>query len=70
MYPLMILMPNYRFGARLVSIEENNKFRKMQNEAVSEAPSGLKEFVSDIKRTFGLKYVFPFASFLPHVPCL
>ncbi|KAM7501087.1 hypothetical protein LguiA_025501 [Lonicera macranthoides] len=47
-----------QFGARLVSIEENNKFQKTQNEAVSEAPSGLKEFVSDIKRTFGLKYVY------------
>ncbi|KAL6992930.1 galactinol--sucrose galactosyltransferase [Sarracenia purpurea var. burkii] len=47
-----------QFGARLISIKENSKFRKTANEAPSEAPTGLKEFVSDIKRTFGLKYVY------------
>ncbi|XP_052183134.1 probable galactinol--sucrose galactosyltransferase 2 isoform X3 [Diospyros lotus] len=39
-----------QFGGRLVSIEENKKFRETAN--------GLKDFVSDIKRTFGLKYVY------------
>ncbi|CBI38532.3 unnamed protein product, partial [Vitis vinifera] len=45
-----------QFGARLVSIKENNKFRETANEDLNEAPSGLKDFVSDIKSTFGLKY--------------
>ncbi|XP_044495805.1 probable galactinol--sucrose galactosyltransferase 2 [Mangifera indica] len=39
-----------QFGGRLVSIKENTKF---QSEA-----SGLKDFVLDIKKTFGLKYVY------------
>ncbi|GLU20647.1 hypothetical protein SLE2022_368360 [Rubroshorea leprosula] len=47
-----------QFGGRLASIGENNKFRRKPNEAQSEAPTDLKEFVSDIKRTFGLKYVY------------
>ncbi|XP_034697047.1 probable galactinol--sucrose galactosyltransferase 2 [Vitis riparia] len=47
-----------QFGARLVSIKENNKFRETVNEDLNEAPSGLKDFVSDIKSTFGLKYVY------------
>ncbi|KAL6332656.1 hypothetical protein AAG906_009996 [Vitis piasezkii] len=47
-----------QFGARLVSIKENNKFRETANEDLNEAPSGLKDFVSDIKSTFGLKYVY------------
>ncbi|XP_075664682.1 putative galactinol--sucrose galactosyltransferase 2 isoform X3 [Castanea sativa] len=43
-------------GGRLLSIEENNKFRRTENEPQSEAqaPSSLKDFVTDIKRTFGL----------------
>ncbi|XP_062160527.1 probable galactinol--sucrose galactosyltransferase 2 [Alnus glutinosa] len=47
-----------QFGGRLGSIEENNKFRRTANEAQSEAPIGLKDFVSDIKRNFGLKFVY------------
>ncbi|KAJ9690061.1 hypothetical protein PVL29_012629 [Vitis rotundifolia] len=47
-----------QFGGRLVSIKENNKFRETANEDLNGAPSGLKDFVSDIKRTFGLKYVY------------
>ena len=47
--------PNFRFGGRLASIKENNKFRRIANEAKSKAPSDLKEFISDIKRTFDLK---------------
>ncbi|KAH0969874.1 hypothetical protein GBA52_022030 [Prunus armeniaca] len=48
-----------QFGGRLNSIQENNKFRTTTNkEAESETPSGLKEFVSEIKGNFGLKYVY------------
>ncbi|XWS18064.1 hypothetical protein CRYUN_Cryun32bG0010400 [Craigia yunnanensis] len=47
-----------QFGGRLASIKENNKFRRIENEAKSKAPSDLKEFISDIKRTFDLKYVY------------
>ncbi|KAJ0017982.1 hypothetical protein Pint_09645 [Pistacia integerrima] len=39
-----------QFGGRLVSLKENTKF---QNGA-----SSLKDFVLDIKKTFGLKYVY------------
>lgn len=60
MYTLLtILISNCRFGARLVSIEENSKFRKPENETGSDAPSGLKDFVSEIKKNFDLKYVIP-----------
>ncbi|XP_010272533.1 PREDICTED: probable galactinol--sucrose galactosyltransferase 2 [Nelumbo nucifera] len=41
-----------QFGARLVSIKENTKFRK------NEAATDLKDFVSEIKKEFGLKYVY------------
>ncbi|GMY36565.1 probable galactinol--sucrose galactosyltransferase 2 [Fagus crenata] len=47
-----------QYGGRLASIEENNKFRRAANEPQSEAPSSLKDFVTDIKRNFGLKYVY------------
>lgn len=47
-----------RFGARLVSIQANSKFQKTTNKAASEESVSLKEFVSDIKETFGLKYVY------------
>ncbi|XP_017979161.1 PREDICTED: probable galactinol--sucrose galactosyltransferase 2 isoform X2 [Theobroma cacao] len=47
-----------QFGGRLASIKENKKFRRISNEAKSKAPRDLKEFVSDIKKTFGLKYVY------------
>lgn len=46
-----------QFGARLMSIRENMKFRKASSEA-SSVPNSLKEFISDIKSTFGLKYVY------------
>ncbi|KAG8494346.1 hypothetical protein CXB51_012146 [Gossypium anomalum] len=47
-----------RFGSRLASIKENKKFRRTANEANSKTPSDLKEFISDIRRTFDLKYVY------------
>jgi hypothetical protein len=47
-----------QFGGRLVSIKENSKFKKTENEAPSKAPADLKEFVSDIKKSFGLKFVY------------
>ncbi|CAN6690336.1 unnamed protein product [Malus baccata var. baccata] len=48
-----------QFGGRLNSIQENNKFRRTTNkEGESETPSSLKDFVSEIKGTFGLKYVY------------
>lgn len=43
-----------RFGGRLASIKENNKFRGTAEDGQSE-PSGLKDFVLDIKKNFGLK---------------
>ncbi|GAV70578.1 LOW QUALITY PROTEIN: Raffinose_syn domain-containing protein [Cephalotus follicularis] len=46
-----------QFGGRLVSIEENNKFKGTGNDDKNEA-SSLKEFVSEIKKTFGLDYVY------------
>ncbi|XP_042039687.1 probable galactinol--sucrose galactosyltransferase 2 [Salvia splendens] len=47
-----------QFGARLMSIRENEKFRKASNYDSSGKPHSLKDFVSDIKETFGLKYVY------------
>ncbi|KAF5183437.1 Stachyose synthase [Thalictrum thalictroides] len=46
------------FGGRLMSIKENSKFSKKKNEALNEAASDLKDFITDIKRTFGLRYVY------------
>lgn len=40
-----------------MSIRENEKFRKAGNDNSSSKPHSLKDFVSDIKGTFGLKYV-------------
>lgn len=40
-----------------MSIRENGKFRKASNDDSSSKPHSLKDFVSDIKGTFGLKYV-------------
>ncbi|XAR53893.1 Galactinol--sucrose galactosyltransferase [Bertholletia excelsa] len=64
-----------QFGARLVSIEENSKFRRAENGTPIEAPTDLKEFVSDIKSTFGLKYVYVWHALMgywgglhPHAP--
>lgn len=39
-----------------MSIRENEKFRKAANDDSSNKPHSLKDFVSDIKGTFGLKY--------------
>ncbi|KAH6825870.1 hypothetical protein C2S53_020307 [Perilla frutescens var. hirtella] len=47
-----------QFGARLMSIRENDKFRKAANDDSSNKPHNLKDFVSDIKGTFDLKYVY------------
>ncbi|XP_027931803.1 probable galactinol--sucrose galactosyltransferase 2 [Vigna unguiculata] len=47
-----------QFGGRLISIKENNKFRAIGNVAENGAPISLKDFVSEIKSTFGLKYVY------------
>ncbi|XP_058112944.1 probable galactinol--sucrose galactosyltransferase 2 isoform X1 [Magnolia sinica] len=47
-----------QFGARLLSIKENNKFRRTSKGDADEGPSDLKDFVTSIKRTFGLKYVY------------
>ncbi|KAL5710107.1 galactinol--sucrose galactosyltransferase [Ranunculus cassubicifolius] len=47
-----------QFGGRLMSIKENSKFRKKANVATKEAAHDLKDFVTDIKTTFNLKYVY------------
>lgn len=47
-----------QFGGRLVSIEENSKFKKSADGTPTEAPTSLKDFVSDIKKNFGLQYVY------------
>ncbi|XP_050228226.1 probable galactinol--sucrose galactosyltransferase 2 [Mercurialis annua] len=47
-----------QFGGRLVSIKENHKFRKTKESRSTDAPKDLKQFVSDIKSSFGLKYVY------------
>ncbi|KAL1566900.1 galactinol--sucrose galactosyltransferase [Salvia divinorum] len=47
-----------QFGGRLMSIRENEKFRKASNYDSSGKPRSLKDFVSDIKENFGLKYVY------------
>ncbi|XP_057795142.1 probable galactinol--sucrose galactosyltransferase 2 isoform X2 [Salvia miltiorrhiza] len=47
-----------QFGGRLMSIRENEKFRKAANDDSSGTPHSLKDFVSDIKGTYGLKYVY------------
>ncbi|PIA58358.1 hypothetical protein AQUCO_00500346v1 [Aquilegia coerulea] len=46
------------FGGRLMSIKENSKFSKKKNEALNEEASDLKGFITDIKRTFSLRYVY------------
>lgn len=45
---------NCRFGGRLASIKENNKFRGTTGDDQKET-SGLKDFVLDIKKNFCLK---------------
>ncbi|KAK4491878.1 hypothetical protein RD792_002658 [Penstemon davidsonii] len=47
-----------QFGARLMSIKENQKFRNTTNGTSTNKQHGLKEFISDIKTTFGVKYVY------------
>ncbi|KAL5574811.1 hypothetical protein UlMin_016510 [Ulmus minor] len=47
-----------QFGGRLVSIKENTKFNRTSDEAQSETPTDLKSFVSEIKTTYGLRYVY------------
>ncbi|XP_042519478.1 probable galactinol--sucrose galactosyltransferase 2 isoform X3 [Macadamia integrifolia] len=47
-----------QFGSRLMSIKVNNKFRKKENESPNETTNDLKDFVSEIKRAFNLKYVY------------
>ncbi|KAL7103130.1 hypothetical protein ACP275_08G162000 [Erythranthe tilingii] len=47
-----------QFGARLMSIRENKKFRKEANDDSVNTPHSLKDFVSDIKNTYGVKYVY------------
>ncbi|CAA3028949.1 probable galactinol--sucrose galactosyltransferase 2 [Olea europaea subsp. europaea] len=46
-----------QFGARLVSIKENKKFQETEK-VLSSQSNGLKEFVSEVKKNFGLKYVY------------
>eukprot|EP00268_Persea_americana_P040157 TRINITY_DN39801_c0_g1_i6.p1 TRINITY_DN39801_c0_g1~~TRINITY_DN39801_c0_g1_i6.p1 ORF type:complete len:359 (+),score=47.89 TRINITY_DN39801_c0_g1_i6:624-1700(+) len=47
-----------QFGARLVSIKENKKFRRTADTDPRGKIYDLNDFVSTIKRTFGLKYVY------------
>lgn len=47
-----------QYGARLVSIKENTKFRSSKNVATNETPKSLKDFVTTIKKNFGVKYVY------------
>lgn len=46
-----------QFGGRLMSIKENSKFRKKTVDDLEET-TGLKDFVTDIRTMFGLKYVY------------
>lgn len=39
-----------------MGIEENKKFRKSEKEELSDSPTNLKEFVTEIKKKFGLRY--------------
>ncbi|KAK1296074.1 putative galactinol--sucrose galactosyltransferase 2 [Acorus calamus] len=47
-----------RFGARLNSIKENSKFGKGTDIDMNESTGSLKDFITDIKKTFSLKYVY------------
>ncbi|XP_073002913.1 probable galactinol--sucrose galactosyltransferase 2 [Typha latifolia] len=46
-----------QYGARLVSVRENSKFRNI-NAAPDVEMKSLKDFITTIKNTFGLKYVY------------
>lgn len=54
-----------QFGGRLSSIKENSKFRGTTNDGQKE-PSGLKDLVMDIKKNFGLKYVYLWHALMGH----
>ncbi|KAH0448066.1 hypothetical protein IEQ34_021866 [Dendrobium chrysotoxum] len=45
------------FGGRLVGIRENSKFRS-DNPTSEGTSNGLKDFITSIKETFGVKYVY------------
>ncbi|KAL0904717.1 hypothetical protein M5K25_026858 [Dendrobium thyrsiflorum] len=45
------------FGGRLVDIRENSKFRS-DNPTSEGTSNGLKDFITSIKETFGVKYVY------------
>ncbi|XP_064961648.1 probable galactinol--sucrose galactosyltransferase 2 [Musa acuminata AAA Group] len=47
-----------QYGARLVSVKENNKFRRTADGASNNGATSLKDFVSNIKQTYGLRYVY------------
>ncbi|EPS67528.1 hypothetical protein M569_07242 [Genlisea aurea] len=47
-----------QFGARLMSIKENSKFRRTEVENSENIPLSLKDFVSEMKTSFGLKHVY------------
>ncbi|KAK1310799.1 putative galactinol--sucrose galactosyltransferase 2 [Acorus calamus] len=47
-----------RFGARLNSIKENSKFGKGTDTDMNGSTGSLKDFITDIKKTFSLKYVY------------
>lgn len=49
------LSPIRRYGARLVSVKENNKFRRTADGASNNGATSLKDFVSNIKQTYGLR---------------
>ncbi|KAK6932894.1 Glycosyl hydrolases 36 [Dillenia turbinata] len=46
-----------QYGARLVSIKENGKFG-ITDGGPSDTPHNLKDFIQEIKRKYGLKYVY------------
>lgn len=49
------LSPIQRYGARLVSVKENNKFRRTADGASNNGATSLKDFVSNIKQIYGLR---------------
>ncbi|XP_051133904.1 probable galactinol--sucrose galactosyltransferase 2 [Andrographis paniculata] len=47
-----------QFAARLMSVEENAKFRKAPGDDSVNTPHSLKDFVSEIKTIYSIKYVY------------
>ncbi|WOL19206.1 putative galactinol--sucrose galactosyltransferase 2 [Canna indica] len=47
-----------QYGARLISVKENKKFKGTSNGASTSEATSLKDFVTYIKKTYGLKYVY------------